>query len=61
MDIEEKDGRQPRPENENPENQDQRGRVPHSGKEERKPAYRATRDGGGYQMEGASRPVAKRR
>ncbi len=61
MDLEEKDGRQPRPENENPENQNQRGSVSRSEKEERKPAYRATRDGGGYQMEGANRPVAKRR
>ena len=61
MDLEEKDGRQPRPESENPENQNQRDSVSRNEKEERRPAYRATRDGGGYQMEGANRPVAKRR
>ncbi len=59
MDLEEKDGRQSRPKSETPENQEDK--VLQNVNEERKPAYRATRDGGGYQMDEKPRPTTKRR
>lgn len=59
MDLEEKEGRQPRPKNETTESQ--RRAVSKNTNEERKPAYRATRDGGGFQLEEKNRSTTKRR
>lgn len=55
MEIEENDGREPRPTNENQETG--RERAPQNKPERQRPAYRATRDGGGYKLDSKGRPT----
>ena len=55
MEIEENDGREPRPTNENQETR--REQAPQNKPERRRPAYRATRDGGGYKLDSKGRPT----
>lgn len=55
MEIEENDGREPRPTNETPENRKEH--APQDKQERPRPAYRATRDGGGYKLDSKGRPT----
>ena len=55
MEAEEIDGREPRPANENQEIRKEQ--APQNKQERQRPAYRATRDGGGYKLDSKGRPT----
>ena len=55
MEIEENDGREPRPTSENQEISKEP--TPQNKPERQRPAYRATREGGGYKLDSKGRPT----
>ena len=55
MEIEENDGREPRPTSENQEISKEP--APQNKPERQRPAYRATREGGGYKLDSKGRPT----
>ena len=54
MEIEENDGREPRPTSENQEISKEP--TPQNKPERQRPAYRATREGGGYKLDSNAAP-----